>query len=90
MRTADFPPPRAHSVAGAVLAAVGSMGATLAVAQALAESRRAIDLTGLDAEMAALCAAVAILPPAEARTIRMELEELLRRVDRLRASLPRA
>jgi hypothetical protein len=68
-------------------AAIESMIATLAVAEALLDSGRGIDLAGLDAAARKLCAAVLALGPSEARPMRGGLEELARRVDRLRATL---
>lgn len=72
-----------------LLAAFEAMEGTLSVAEALAASRRRIDLAGLEDEMGRLCAA-ALAAPAEALpAIRVRLEGLLRAVDRLQASLPR-
>ena len=72
-----------------LLAAIEAMEGTLSVAEALATSRRRIDLSGLEDEMGRLCAA-ALAAPAEALpAIRVRLEALLRAVDRLQARLPR-
>jgi hypothetical protein len=73
--------------AAATGAEIESTVATLAVAEALLDSGRSIDLAGLDAAARNLCAAVLALDPAEARPMRGGLEELARRVDRLRATL---
>jgi hypothetical protein len=69
------------------LAAIESMHGTLVLARAFVESGRRIDLAGLDAAATALCAAVAMLPPADARALRPALVALLEEVDGLRAAL---
>ncbi|MCB4823700.1 hypothetical protein [Roseicella aerolata] len=63
------------------------MHGTLLLARALVESGRQIDLTGLDAGAAALCAAIATLPPESARPLRPALLELLAQVEGLGAAL---
>jgi len=68
-------------------AAIESMRGTLAVARALVESGRQVDLTGLDAGAAALCAAVAMLPPDSAKPMLPALVALLAEVDGLGAAL---
>ncbi len=70
-----------------LLAAVESMEGTLAVAQALVAERRAVDLSGLEAEIGRLCAACLAAPRAMAPALRLRLESLLRTHDRLRAAL---
>ncbi len=68
-------------------AAIDSMRGTLAVARALVESCRQVDLAGLDAGAAALCAAIAMLPPDSARPMLPALVSLLEEVDGLGAAL---
>lgn len=67
----------------AVRRAAASAEGTLALAEALVASGRAVDLAGLDREVAGLCAAAAALPPAEGRALRGDLAVLLARVDSL-------
>lgn len=76
----------ARQTAG-LLAAIEAMEATLAVAGALAASRRRIDLAGLDDEMGRLCAATLAAPRPAAPGLRARLETLLKALDRLRAAL---
>jgi hypothetical protein len=78
---------RTPSHAEAVQAAISALDDTLAMARALVEAGRRIDLAGLDAEAAALCAAAVALAPAEGRALRPALEALRRQVDSLSASL---
>ena len=66
---------------------IDSMRGTLAVARALVESGRQVDLAGLDAGAAALCAAIAMLPPDSARPMLPALVSLLEEVDGLGAAL---
>lgn len=68
-------------------AAIESMRGTLALARALVESGRRIDLTGLDAGTAALCAAIGMLPVEHARPMLPALVALLAEVDGLGAAL---
>lgn len=72
----------------AVLAAIESLGGTLAMARALVEGGRQVDLTGLDREVASLCAAVVATRPDAARPLRPALEALRAQVDRVAAALP--
>jgi hypothetical protein len=69
------------------LAAIESMRDTLAVARALVEAGRQVDLTGLDAGTAAICAAVAMLPSDSATPLLPALVALLGEVDGLSATL---
>jgi hypothetical protein len=64
-------------------AAIESMRGTLAVARALVESGRQVDLSGLDAGTAALCAAISMLPVEAARPMLPALVALLAEVDSL-------
>src|SRR4051794_1671936 len=70
------------------LAAIESIHGTVAMARALAESGRRIDLGGLDADAAALCTAIALLPLASARPLRPALTALLREGEGRAAALP--
>ena len=66
--------------ATAVDAALDAMLGTLAVARALLEAGRRVDLAGLDREIGALCAAAIALPRREGRKLRpkaMALQEAL-------------
>ena len=80
----------AISHAEAVLAAIEGMGGTVAVARALVEGGRQVDLAGLDRDAAALCAAVMALEAEAARGLRPALEALLRQVDALTGEIARA
>jgi hypothetical protein len=88
-----MPPPRrpARSAAPtpteAVGAAIAALDGTLAVARALVEGGRRIDLEGLEQEAAALCAAVMALGTEEARRMRPALEALRTHVDGLAATM---
>jgi hypothetical protein len=75
------------SASAAVLAAIDHMGGTLAVARALAESGRRIDLAGLDRDIAALCVALMALDEGQARPMRGALEALVRELDALVVAL---
>jgi hypothetical protein len=76
------------AAAEASLAAIQSMQAMLQIAGALLRSGRRVDLGGLDAEAARICAAIGLLPEAEAAPLRPALEALLRELDRVTAALP--
>ena len=68
-------------------AAIEEMRGTLAVARALVQAGRQVDLTGLDAGAAALCAAISMLPVEAARPMLPALVALLAEVDSLNAAL---
>jgi hypothetical protein len=70
------------------LAAIDSLRGTVTMARVLVESGRTIDLAGLDAEAATLCAQVAKLPAAIGQRLRPALEALVRDVEGLAATLP--
>ena len=74
------------------LEAVESFGEGVAVmlrmARALIDSRRHVDLAGLDAMVGPLCARALDLPPAQGRTVRPLLIGLLAELDALRAAMP--
>lgn len=71
----------------AVRAAIRSMGDMLTVAEALLDAGRAIDLSGLDREVAAVCAAAVTLPVAQGRALRGELAGLMLQVEGIEARL---
>jgi hypothetical protein len=70
-----------------VRAAVEALGDTLAVARALVGAGREVDLEGLDRGAARVCAAVMALPLNEARVLLPALEEVLRQLDAMAASI---
>jgi hypothetical protein len=71
----------------ATLAAVDSMQGTLALARALVEAGREVDLTGLEREAERLCAALACLPEGSAPRLRAPLQGLTQELDRLAGTL---
>lgn len=73
----------------AILASIEQMDSTLALATALADSGRCLDLEGLEAEMTRLCGAVLMLPAEEGRTLRPAMAGLLARLEGLSAVLLR-
>lgn len=73
--------------AEAVHAAIEAMGGTVAVARALVEGGRRVDLKGLDRDTTAICAAVMALGVEDAKLLRPALEELLRQVESLTAEV---
>jgi hypothetical protein len=73
----------------AVRAAIAALDGTVAMARALVEGGRRIDLEGLERDAAALCAAVLALEANEGRLLRPELEALRRQVDALAECLAR-
>ena len=74
----------------AVLAAIKAMGESLSQAEASLAEGYALDLAGLDAEIARLCTAAQAAPPAMAPALRRNLEALLAQVESLQAALPPA
>jgi hypothetical protein len=62
-----------HDPIAAVRGMAQELRKTAELARALAESGRAIDLTGLDHEVGLLCAKSLDLPPDEGRRIRPQL-----------------
>jgi hypothetical protein len=74
--------PNAHHTE-AVRAAIDTLGGTVAVARALVEGGRVIELAGLERDCAMLCAALMALDVNDARRLRPALEELLHQVNRL-------
>ena len=73
----------------AVLAAIKAMGESLTQAEASLAEGYALDLAGLDGEIARLCAAAQEAPPTMAPMLRRGLEGLLGQVERLQAALSR-
>lgn len=70
------------------LAAIDSLRGTVTMARVLVQSGRAVDLAGLDAEAATLCAQVAKLPGPTGQRLRPALLALVRDVEGLAATLP--
>lgn len=79
--------PRAPKPVEVIGAAIASFDGTIAVARALVETGRRIDLAGLDQEAAALVAAIMALEPEDARRLRPAVETLRAHVDGLAAKL---
>lgn len=77
----------APSPTAAVEAAIATLDGTLAMARALVEAGRRIELDGLENDAAALCAALMLLSPEAARALRPALIGLRRQVDELATSL---
>ncbi len=75
------------SPTAAVEAAIATLDGTLAMARALVEAGRRIELDGLENDAAALCAALMLLSPEAARELRPALIGLRRQVDELATSL---
>lgn len=73
----------------AVRAAIDALGGAVAVARALMEVGRHVDLDGLDRDTTTLCAAVLALDRDHARALRPALEALLRQVDGLSLQMAR-
>ena len=73
----------------AMLAAIDSLRATLAMARALVQSGRAVDLAGLDREAERLCAAAACVGPAIRPLLAEPLGEATAEVERLAALMRR-
>ena len=72
----------------ATLAAIEALYDTVAMARILATNGRRIDLAGLDAETANLCATVQQMPRHRAKLLRPALEALAQEVNGLAAALP--
>lgn len=71
----------------AVAAAIATLAATVAVAHALTETGRRVDLDGLDRDAVALCAALMVLDVGEARCLRPAIEALRQQIDSLAATM---
>lgn len=74
----------------AVRAAIRAMGDTLTVAEVLLDAGREIDLSGLEKEVASVCAAAVTLPAPEGRALRSELAGLMLQVEGIEARLKRS
>ncbi len=70
-----------------VRAGAAALRRTTALARALAEAGRPIDLAGLDGQIGLVCARALDLPPEEGRVMRRDLQALLAEVDALANSL---
>lgn len=69
-----------------VQASLAALGQTLALATALRDAERAIDLTGLEQEVAAACVAALALPQQDQPALRGALEDVRHRLERLVAA----
>lgn len=65
------------------LAAIDALHDTVVMARILATNGRQLDLAGLDAEAATLCAMIAEMPRDRARLLRPAMEALAAEVDGL-------
>jgi hypothetical protein len=81
-------PPELETLA--TLAAIESMQGTLALARALVEAGREVELAGLEREAERLCAALACLPEGSAPRLRGPLHGLTQELDRLAVTLSAA
>jgi hypothetical protein len=70
-----------------VAAAIATLAGTLAVARALTENGRRIDLDGLERDAVAVCAALMALDVRDARGLRPAMEALRQDVDSLAATM---
>ncbi len=86
MTPPSFPDDTASRLAALRASAAGLVGA-LAAATALAESRRRLDLAGLDNEIGRLCAYALDLPAESGRLFRPELIALAERLEALGRAL---
>lgn len=73
----------AHDPLAAASALAEELASTISLARALAESGRAVDLTGLDLRIGLLCAKSLDLPPEQGREMRPALVLLSRAVEAL-------
>lgn len=87
MDPAPNPPPSGELAVQATLAAIESLGQTLAVAHALVTAGRRIELAGLEGEAARLCVTLACLPEGAGATLRLPLRALAGELDRLIGAL---
>jgi hypothetical protein len=72
-----------------VAAAASALIATLALARSLVGGGRRVDLSGLEREAAALCAAALVLPREQARSLLPSLAAIEREIAALMEALPR-
>ena len=69
-------------------ASIDTLRDTLAMARALVQGGRHVDLAGLDDEAATLCAALQAAPADHARPLRPALLTLLTELDALAVTMP--
>ena len=69
-------------------ASIDTMRDTLAMARALVQAGRHVDLAGLEDEAAAICAALEAAPPDHARPLRPAMLTLLAELDALAVTMP--
>lgn len=74
----------------ALTASIDIMRDTLAMARALVRGGRQVDLAGLEEEAAAICAALASSPPAQALPLRPAMLALVAELDALTVTMPQA
>ncbi len=72
----------------ATLGSIETLRATVAMARALVETGREVELAGLEHEAAALCQAVRALPAHAGRAMRPAMLSLMREVEALAVILP--
>jgi len=82
----DPPNPHQHAVRDALRSAYD----LVSVARALVGTGRAVELSGLDAQVARLCAAAVALPAEDGRALRAEFCALLQHLDGLGVRLATA
>lgn len=73
----------------AVRAAAQGLGGLVSIAEGLVRAGRAVDLEGLERDVAALCAAAMALPPDEGRAIRGDIAVVMAGIDGLLSRLRR-
>jgi hypothetical protein len=69
-------------------ASIDAMRHTLAMARALVQGGRHVDLAGLEEEAAGICAALQAAPPDDARPLRPAMQALLAELDALAFTMP--
>lgn len=72
---------------GRVRSLTGGIMNTIRLSRALVDTRRNVDLAGLDGIVGLLCAKALDLPPEQGRGVAPELSAMMREIDRLTASL---
>jgi hypothetical protein len=81
--------PRGPSPFDAVQALASGLASTLRLARVMAETRRPLDLRGLDGQIGLLCAKALDLPPEQGRALRQALAALLADTEALHQALAR-
>jgi hypothetical protein len=79
----------AHDPLAGVCVLADELASTIGLARALAESGRAVDLTGLDSRIGLLCAKSLDLPPEQGRAMRHRLISLSGSIEALSRALTR-